>query len=185
MDINLAHFDDESLIHRIQEGNHKAFATLVNRHAKRFYSIAYRIVFNKQDAEDIVQEAFLKLWNKPELWNKSKQVKFTAWFYKVLTNLSLDHNKKKKPLPLSEDIQLVDKNPGQETLLNEKQEQVLLERFIKELPERQQLALDLCFYEGLSNKEAAKIMGVKVKALQSLLMRAKTTLKEKVNQYLE
>ncbi len=183
MDTNFSQRDDESLIHQIQEGNHEAFAALVNRHSKRFYSIAYRIVFNREDAEDIVQEAFLKLWNGPGLWNQSKGAKFTTWFYRIVTNLCLDHNKKKKPLTLSEDLHLTDKNPGQEVLSNEKQKQGLLERFIKELPERQQLALNLCFYEGLSNKEAAKIMDMKVKALQSLIMRAKMTLKEKVKQY--
>jgi RNA polymerase sigma-70 factor (ECF subfamily) len=64
------------------------------------------------------------------------------------------------------------------------QKQAVLDRFIHELPERQQLAVNLCFYEGLSNSEAAQIIGVKVKALQSLVMRAKTTLKHNVKQYL-
>jgi RNA polymerase sigma-70 factor (ECF subfamily) len=63
------------------------------------------------------------------------------------------------------------------------QKQAVLERFIHELPERQQLSVNLCFYEGLSNSEAAQIIGVKVKALQSLVMRAKTTLKHNVKQY--
>jgi RNA polymerase sigma-70 factor (ECF subfamily) len=62
---------------------------------------------------------------------------------------------------------------------------MFLDRFIRELPERQHLALNLCFYEGLSNKEAAEIIGVEVKALQSLIMRAKTTLREKVKKYWE
>jgi RNA polymerase sigma-70 factor (ECF subfamily) len=65
------------------------------------------------------------------------------------------------------------------------QKQAVMERFIHELPERQQLAVNLCFYEGLSNKEAAQIMGVKVKALQSLVMRAKTTLRSNVKRYLD
>jgi len=56
----------------------------------------------------------------------------------------------------------------------------MLDAFIHQLPERQQLALNLCFYEGLSNKEAADIIGVRVKALQSLIMRAKSALKDKV-----
>lgn len=82
---------------------------------------------------------------------------------------------------LPEGIELADQNPGQEALFEARRRQVMLEKFIRELPERQQLALNLCFYEGLTHHDAAQIVGVKVKALQSLLMRAKTTLKDKVN----
>jgi RNA polymerase sigma-70 factor, ECF subfamily len=184
MDINLLHLDDESLISQIQEGSHVAFATLVNRHSNRFYRIAYRLVSSKDDAEDIVQGAFLKLWNRPNLWDPSKGTKFTTWFYRVIINLCLDHRKKKKLVNLSEGIEFADEKPGADVLLDVHQKQALLERLICELPERQQLAINLCFYEGLSNNDAAQIIGVRVKALQSLIMRAKTTLKYKVKRYL-
>lgn len=184
MDADFSHLDDELLIEQIVKGSHEAFAALVNRYSNRFYRIAYRLVSNKGDAEDIVQEAFLKVWNRPQLWNPGKHVKFTTWFYKVVINLCLDHNKKKKPLPMPEDVELVDKRLGQDVLLDIHQKQALLDSFIQELPERQQLALNLCFYEGLTNKEAAEIIGVEVKALQSLIMRAKTTLKDQVKRYL-
>ena len=184
MDTGVSHLDDESLVQQIQQGSHEAFATIVNRHTNRFYRIAYRLVFNKGDAEDMVQEAFLRLWERPQLWNPSRQAKFTTWFYRVVVNLCLDLNKKKKPLPLPEDMEPLDRHPGQDVLLGINQEQALVDGFIKQLPARQQLALNLTFYEGLSNQEAADIIGIKVKALQSLIMRAKTTLKEKVKRYL-
>jgi len=185
MDNNLSQVDDEFLIKLIQEGRHDAFAEIVNRHSKRFYNIAYRFIFNKDDAEDIVQEALIKLWEKRLSWNPNKEAKFTTWFYKVLLNLCIDHNKKKNPVPLSEEMPLIDKQQGHESVMQEKQKQVMLERFIQELPERQQLALNLCFYEGISNQEAAEIIGVNLKALQSLIMRAKMTLKEKVKPYFD
>jgi len=96
MDVKLLHLDDESLICRIQEGSHEAFTTLVDRHSNRFYRIVYRLVSSKDDAEDIVQEAFLKLWGRPNLWDPSKRAKFTTWFYRVVINLCFDHRKKKK-----------------------------------------------------------------------------------------
>ena len=184
MDAGFSHLDDESLIRQIQKGSHEAFSALVNRHSNRFYCIAYRLLFNKGDAEDVVQEAFLKLWDRPQLWNSSKQAKFTTWFYKVVINLCSDLNKKRKPLELPEEMELVDNNPGQDVLLDTHHKQALVDRLIQELPERQQLALNLCFYEGSSNEQAAEIIGVKVKAVQSLIMRAKTTLKDKVKRYL-
>ena len=178
------HLDDESLICQILKGSHEAFAILVNRHSNRFYRIAYRLVFSKDDAEDIVQEAFLKLWNRPNLWDPGKRAKFTTWFYRVVINLGLDLRKKKKLINLPEALESPDENSGADVLFDMHQKQALLEQFIHELPERQQLAVNLCFYEGLSNREAARIIGVKVKALQSLVMRAKTTLKHNVKQYL-
>ena len=183
MNEHSSRLDDKSIIRLIQQGDHGAFSEIVHRHSKRFYSIAYRLLFNKHDAEDIVQEAFLRLWEKSELWNPNREAKFTTWFYKVVVNLCIDHNRKKTTVPLTEEIKTTDKTDGQEGILNKKQSQDILNRCIQELPERQQLALNLCFYEGLSNQEAADIMGVKIKALHSLIMRAKTTLKEKVKNY--
>jgi len=173
--------DDEALLRQIQGGNQEAFAALVDRHARRFYSSAYRLLFSKNDAEDIVQQAFLNLWERRQSWDQNKGAKFTTWFYRVIVNLCLDHNRKKKPMPLSKNMEPIDKHDGPDILLDEKQKQAILDLFIKELPERQQLALTLCFYEGISNQEAAEIIGIKVKALQSLIMRAKTTLKERLN----
>jgi RNA polymerase sigma-70 factor, ECF subfamily len=181
MERGFSDLDDELLITEIQKGKQEAFAELVNRHANRFYGVAYRLLFSKDDAEDTVQQAFLKLWEKKLFWNPDKGAKFTTWFYKVVLNLCLDHNRKKRPVPLSEGMEPADKQDGPEILLDEERKKTLLDRFLRELPERQQLALTLCFYEGLSNKEAAEVIGVKVKALQSLIMRAKTTLKEKLN----
>lgn len=181
MDISFPHLDDESLIRHIQQGNHEAFVELVERHSKRFYSISYRLLFCKNDAEDIVQQAFLKLWERRLLWNQYRGAKFTTWFYRVVANLCLDYNRKKRPMTLSENMEIADWEDGQEIFLDDKRKQALLDRFIQELPEKQQLALTICFYEGLSNKEAAEIIGIKLKAVQSLIMRAKKTLKEKLD----
>jgi len=185
MDVELLHLDDEALICQVQEGNHEAFVALVNRLSNQFYRIAYRLVSSKDDAEDIVQEAFLKLWGRPNLWNPGKGAKFTTWFYRVVINLCLDHRKKKRMTHLPEDIEFKDENPGPDVLFDEQQKQAVLEQWIQDLPGKQQLALNLCFYEGVSNHEAAQIIGVNLKALQSLVMRAKTTLKNKVKQYLD
>jgi RNA polymerase sigma-70 factor, ECF subfamily len=76
-----------------------------------------------------------------------------------------------------------DREPVDETMMRI-QEQKALEKEIAALPERQRTALNLCFDEGLSNQEAAEVMGVNLKALQSLIMRAKTTLKERLKAYL-
>lgn len=171
--------DDESLVARICEGDHRAFAQVVERHSGLFFQAAYRMCSSPEDAEEIVQEAFLKLWKKPQAFDAAKGTKFTTWFYRVVTNLAIDHVRRKRPQSGSDVLEyMADKGPLADEQLEERDRQDVLEVAIQALPERQKAALNLCFYEGLSNKEAAEILGVGVKALESLLMRAKTALKE-------
>lgn len=171
-------YSDEELMEFILNGNHDAFAELVTRHTDKFYSLAYRTLFDKGDAEDVVQECFLKLWDKPKMWSSEKEAKFTTWFYKIIMNACLDGNKKKRPFRLDDNIDVADDSPDVEKELYEKAKIKAVEFYFRKLPKRQQTALNLCFYQGLSNNDAAEIMGLKLKALQSLLMRAKTSLKE-------
>jgi RNA polymerase sigma-70 factor (ECF subfamily) len=176
--------DDHALLELIQDGSHAAFAELVRRHTNRFYRIAYRFVQSKETAEDIVQDAFLKLWEDPAKWRGARGNKFTTWFYRVVMNLCLDWQKKKRPVELDENLPLADERPTADETMMQAEAQKILEAEIAALPERQRTALNLCFDEGLSNQEAADVMGLNLKALQSLIMRAKTTLKERMKSYL-
>lgn len=176
---------DSQLLERIKAGDHAAFAALVRLHSTRFYRVAYRFLGNKEQSEDMVQDAFLKLWENPSSWNPNSGAKFTTWFYRVVVNLCLDVKKKHTPLPLAEDFDVADGRDSQETTLIESERRTLLNQEIDQLPERQKTALVLCFMEGLSNQEAATIMGLQLKALQSLLMRAKERLSERLKDYRE
>ncbi len=175
-----AGMDDARLLACIKSGEHEAFAVLVRRHNLRFYRIAYRFVSSRAEAEDVVQDAFLKLWENPDGWNPEKNSAFTTWFYRVVVNLCLDRNKKKRPMQMIDEMLVADESITQEENMIERQNEKLIEQHIAALPERQRIALNLCFYEGISNQEAAAIMGVRLKALQSLLMRAKLALREKL-----
>jgi RNA polymerase sigma-70 factor (ECF subfamily) len=170
---------DESLMVRIQQGEHAAFATLVRRHSKMFYAAAYRMCGNVQESEDIVQDAFLKLWDRPQVWDATRGVKFTTWFYRVVTNLAIDRTRRYKPQagPAVLDF-LPDRATAADEAMVKRQHEQFLEAALNTLPERQKAALNLCVYEGLSNREAAEILGVGVKALESLLMRAKAGLRD-------
>jgi RNA polymerase sigma-70 factor (ECF subfamily) len=176
--------DDRELLALVKEGSHQAFDTLVQRHVERFYRLAYRYVQEKGTAEDIVQDAFLKLWEDPERWQPQRENRFTTWFYRIIVNLCLDWNKKKRPVELDPETPLIDRRATGDEAMIENEEQRVLENEIGALPERQRTALNLCFGQGLSNQEAADVMGVKLKALQSLIMRAKTTLRERMKAYL-
>jgi len=166
--------NDESLLRHVKKHDHQAFSILVHRHSRYFYNCAYRIVMNVQEAEDIVQDSFLKLWDKPTMWKEGRGAKFTSWFYKIVMNLSLDNLRKNKHTKPMENEYIYQSNEiGQFEKLNRTQEQISLDKALKELPEKQFMALNLCFYEEVKRKEAAEILGVSIKALESLLMRAK------------
>lgn len=174
---------DESLMRLIRQESHQAFAILVRRHTDRFFAAAYRLTGNAGEAEDLVQDAFLKIWQKPDIWKDDKGAKFTTWFYRILVNQNIDRMRRNKNvaqdnsvIPFVADGRL---SPEAETAMNEEQRNI--EMAIASLPERQRTALTLCFHEGLSNAEAANVMGVKIKALESLLIRAKTGLKDYLN----
>jgi RNA polymerase sigma-70 factor (ECF subfamily) len=176
--------DDNELLALIRDGSHQAFGVLARRHTDRFYRLAYRYLQSKEAAEDIVQDAFLKLWEDPARWQPERSSKFTTWFYRIVVNLCLDWRKKKRPAALDENLPLADERETLDSMMMHAQEQRTLEKEIAALPERQRTALNLCFAEGLSNQEAAEVMGVNIKALQSLIMRAKATLKERLKAYL-
>ena len=181
MSDTLSSIDDESLMLLIQKQDHEAFTLLVERHTGRFYAAAFRMLGNEMQSEDIVQDAFLKIWNKPTLWKKGKGAKFTTWFYRIITNMCIDVIRKKKREVSGEVVEsLSDQRKTQQQVMEDRQREEGLESAIQALPEKQKAALNLCFYEGLSNKEAADIMGVGVKALESLLMRAKAGVKDQL-----
>lgn len=164
-------------------GDRVAYADLVRRHAVRYRQVAYRFVGRRDVAEDIVQDAFLKLWTSPPVWDVSKNARFTTWFYRLVVNRCIDHlrhNRQMVPM-LDFDIYADPATPP-ETALAEKEQMVQVETAFRALPERMQTSLNLGFYDDIPNAEAAKIMGVSLKAFQSLLMRAKTALRDGVAQ---
>ena len=175
---------DDQLLALIQDGDGQAFAVLVERHTERFYRLAFRYLQNKEAAEDVVQDAFVKLWESPSLWQPERNSKFTTWFYRIVVNLCLDALKKKKPVPLDDDSLVADDSRPVDEMMKREQQQKMIEKEIAALPMRQRTALNLCFDQGLTNQEAAEVMGINLKALQSLIMRAKTTLKERMRAYL-
>jgi len=178
--VALSSLSDNELLQKIQQGSHPAFAELATRYAATFYRLCYRYLGQHEEAEELVQVTFLQLWEKPYQWDETRNTKFTTWFYKILVNKCLDRLKKHSHLHLHDEALVEDKAENQEASIILKQKQQILENAIRSLPKRQQTALNLCFYEEMSNKEAATIMGISVKALESLLIRAKNSLKQQL-----
>ena len=182
MDTNDDKNNDEILMQLISKGDANAFATLLQKHLQKTVRMAIRIVGSKAEAEDVAQEAFIRLWKYAPNWKTKEEggAKFTTWFYRVVTNLCIDYTRKRKMValdniqePKSEGIEIL-------TQMERYEKYDKLAEFVSLLPDRQRIALTLCFYEEMSNKEAAETMGITVKALESLLVRARRKLKDKL-----
>jgi RNA polymerase sigma-70 factor, ECF subfamily len=177
--------DDRSLLTALAHGNRVAFATLVQRHTRRFYAVAYRVLGHREDAEEVVQDAFLMLWARPEVWNANRGTKFTTWFYRVVMNKALDLLRKRAVSAKTSNIDdLKDKLASDgdvEKDLATSQQLERVKQALDKLPDRQRMAIVLCFYDGRPQTEAAEILGISVKALEALLIRAKTSLRRELS----
>mgnify|MGYP000226945700 CR=1 FL=1 len=170
-------YSDEELLKLVIFGNNEAFATLVKKHVTNLYFTSFKLVRSKEVAEDIVQECFLKLWQFPQKFDHKKNVKFVTWFSRVVKNRSLDYLKKHKEVFLGDDFEQEDESKNQLEIMEEKFDKDILENAMKKLKENQRQAIDLSFFKHRKNQESAKIMGLSLKAFQSLLIRSKESLK--------
>jgi len=175
---------DDDLMRLAGCGDRTAFARLVGRHLSRAGAVAARITGNRSDAEEIVQEVFLRAWLKAPAWQAQGEraggARFTTWFYRVLVNLCIDRRRRPVNAPLEAAGEVADHRPGGFEDLATAQTSRLVGSAVADLPERQRTALTLCHFEEMSNIEAAEILGVSVGALESLLVRARRTLREKL-----
>ena len=137
---------------------------------------------SKTDAEDLAQETFLRVWRKADSYQPGR-VRVTTWLHTIAHRLAIDSFRRKRELteadgPAEGLPELVDgaADPAGQALA--RQQQVLLDEALSALPERQRAAILLCQVQGFSNAQAAAILDVKVRALESLLARARRALRE-------
>jgi RNA polymerase sigma-70 factor (ECF subfamily) len=176
--LNIKKRSDEDLMKDVAKGNENSFAKLVNRHLHPAVGYANKMLGGHHEAEEAVQEALIKVWEHAPMWQADRAT-FKTWFYRILTNKCIDIMRKTKNTFIGVDEKIIDeKHNDAEMQLRAKQQSNIIEKHIDDLPERQKTALMLSYYEGFSNKEAAEIIGVGVKGLESLLVRARKTLKE-------
>jgi RNA polymerase sigma-70 factor (ECF subfamily) len=166
---------DEQLAARIAEGCEQSFQALMTRHVNMHLAFAERIMGNRAEAEDVVQDAFAKLWLNAHKFDASKS-KFTTWFYRVVMNRCLDIKRKKKPVALPEGYEKEDRKADLDRNMGKLERLKMIQGALEEIPDRQKAAITLCYFEELSNKEAAEVLGVNIKALESLLTRGRRNL---------
>lgn len=172
---------DAALMQRIASGEEAALRLLMQRHLPKTVRMAQRVCGSLAMAEDVAQEAFIRVWKNATKWKDPDQAgaKFTTWLYRIVLNLCIDEKRKDRFTGLDDTLpESADPGRNAEEMIAVREQSARVKAALNDLPERQKAAFVLCFYEGYSNKEAAELLGVGVKAIESLLVRSRRTLRD-------
>ncbi len=169
---------DETLMVRIAAGDARAFAELVDTRLDRVLAVARRMLGNDVDADDVAQEALLRLWRQAEKWDGGR-AQISTWLYRVTVNLCIDRLRGKRE-ETTADVPDSLVHASQQQKLEEEDLRGFMDNALQSLPERQRLALVLFHYEDLSMAAAAEMMDISVDALESLLARGRRSLKQQL-----
>jgi RNA polymerase sigma-70 factor, ECF subfamily len=169
--------EERDFMRRIVNGDKTAFGTIMGEHMTDIYRFAYSIVGDASRAEDISQEAFIRLWTKAASWNSSGGVK--SWLFGITHRLCVDEIRKRKSHVPLDNIAFVFPDAQKDPLqsFTDSQSTSIVKKALFSLPERQRTALVLVHCSGFTNGEAANLMGVSVDAIESLLARGRQKLK--------
>ncbi|MGN6424039.1 MAG: RNA polymerase sigma factor [Asticcacaulis sp.] len=168
---------DDILLERMARGDAAALSAFVTRKTPRLMALGRRLLGDSAEAEDVAQETLLRTWKQAADWQPGK-ARIDTWMHRVALNLCYDRLRRRRDTVRTEDVEIVDSAPGPSARLEQAQAAKRLQGALNRLPERQKVAVTLCYYQELSNIDAAKLMGVSIEALESLLARARRGLKD-------
>lgn len=166
---------DHDLMARIAQGDGRAFQILARRHGARAFGLARRILGNEALAEEIVQDALLRVWINAPRWRP--EAAFRTWLYRIVVNLCLNARRRAPDLPLAAAGPVADPALAADARLEALERDRLVAAAVAALPPRQRAAIALTFQEGLSNADVAAVLDTSVSGVETLLVRAKRALR--------
>lgn len=181
---------DEQLVAACQKGHWEAFESLVARYERKIYNLAYRLSGNAEDANDLAQETFIRLYRSIHTFRG--QSAFSTWLYRIATNVCLDELRRRQRHPVvsldapmeTEEGQMerdvVDLTQLPEFIYEHKELRQTVQRLIGELAEDHRLVLILRDFENLSYEEIAQVLGCQLGTVKSRLNRARAALRDKI-----
>lgn len=166
-----------ALLLRAVQGDQQAAQTLATELGRRAFAQAFRMLGNRAEAEDVAQEALLRLWRGAKDW-RLDGAKPSTWMYRVVANLCIDRMRRASSVALDDAgiEEPVDGAPGAVDKLQDRTRQKALYAALARLPDRQRQAVVLRHIEGLSNPDIAGLMDIGVEAVESLTSRGKRAL---------
>jgi RNA polymerase sigma-70 factor (ECF subfamily) len=186
---------DAVLMQKFQQGDKAAFEALMVKYYPRLLNFIYRFVRNEQEAEDLTQETFIKVYHAS--WKYSSKAQFKTWLYTIAKNLALNAIRKNSRTVFSLDAEFTDKEGEnrQREIADDNaataddkaikdEEALIIKRALSSLPENQRIAIVLLRYESFSYEEIAETMSISVKAVKSILNRAKENLRIRLSSFI-
>src|SRR5262250_2164823 len=187
--------EELQLVQAAKKGDDSAFEELVRRYDRNVFRIAQHITQNREDAEDVVQDAFLKAYSNLEQFQGQSQ--FYTWLVRIAVNEALMKLRRRRPermVSLDEEVkteedslprEVADWSPNPEQLYNQSELRDILSRTIQGLPPTFRTVFVLRDVEGLSTEETAEALDLSVPAVKSRLLRARLQLRERLNRYFQ
>jgi RNA polymerase sigma-70 factor (ECF subfamily) len=167
---------DDDLLVLYGNGDGRAAQALAARHLPRVFRHARRVLGDAALAEDVAQEAMMRLWRVAGEWRPG-EAKVSTWLYRVTANLCTDHLRRRRTVGLDEATEVPDPAAGAETRMQWDARADALQEALDRLPERQRQAVVLRHIEGLSNPEIGAVMNLGTRAVESLTARGKRALR--------
>jgi RNA polymerase sigma-70 factor, ECF subfamily len=181
--------DDNAIIALIRAGDKEAYRQLVERYQQKVFQTCMGFVHNEEDAADLSQDIFIKAYEKLHLFKGASQ--FSTWLYRMTTNMAINHIRKRKFRSwfqrIDDEKNKVDIKGGEgaDAHLLRTEQKKLLRRALERLTTSQHKAFVLSHYQDLSNQEMADVMGLSLKAAESLLFRARARMQVTLKQMLK
>lgn len=180
---------ENQLVKLALKGDQSAFAEIVGLYQERIYHMSYRMLSNKQEAEDVVQETFLRVHHHLERFDEN--MKFSTWIYRIATNLCIDRLRKRKPIysldAESSDYEGLDgyamipsddRTPESELLLSETQR--IIHEAIDTLPPKYKSVMILRYIQEMSLQEVGDVLGMPVTTIKTRVHRGREFLRKKL-----
>jgi RNA polymerase sigma-70 factor (ECF subfamily) len=175
-----SHEDISTLLEKAGEGDRQAFKDIVSLHQQKVFLLAYSILKNREDALDVVQETFMRLYQKLDAYEKGRN--FQAWLLQIAKNLSIDyyrkHHSRRREMESDKSVEALPlaaedhwSNPESSELRH------VLSRNLERLGERQRLIFVMKHFNGLEYREIAQVLGISVGTVKSLHFKAVRNLK--------
>ena len=172
---------DEELMQAVARGDLSAFEQVVLRHQKEAWSAAWRLLGDAAEAEDIAQEAFLKILEAAPRYRPTAS--FRTYLYRVVTNLCIDRAERKRPLLPGRIPEAASHTPSPADVLDAQERQEAVRAALETIPPRQKAAVVLRHFEGLPIQEIAVVMDITPKAVERLLARARSALEPRLKDF--
>ena len=171
----------EKAVDRVLSGDRSAFQQIVDATSQKLVRLGARIMGNQADAEDVVQEAYVKAYRALTAGEFDRRASVNTWLYRIVVNGAIDAKRSQKRRAEASDEQV---DPGWDGAARAEARLALseLDDWLQALPAEQRAALVLQSMEGLNNTEIAQVMGVSEGAVEQRLVRARATLRQKREQ---